>query len=480
MLRYKLRHQHQNKKESYPMNEIIHEIITKITQENIENMDTMLTDHKNISRFILETKKMLDEVGTILVKSALETTDELTRNSAWRKKSWHVQRRNEEKTLLTIFGEINYQRTYYKHKIDKSYSYLSDEALGIEVHDRMDMSLKSELVEKAIDLSYKKSGESASENVEVTNQSVMNCIREIGAIDNNEIKPVGEKKTVEILYIEADEDHVAMQDGSNKEMKLVYVHEGRKKVSKNRYKLINPRYFTGLYNKSEELWVEVAEYIDEAYTIENTRKVYLSGDGARWIKEGLNWIKDSIYVLDRFHLSKYIKKATGHMPYLESTMWRYINNHQKQHVKDLFKEIILETDKATKQEAVKEAKRYIMNNWEGIERQYDKDYIGCSAQGHVSHILADRLSSRPLGWSNVGADQMARLRVFKANGGNVYKLVEKVNEKRKTQERVMKLDKRVIKNRLSRQVAEKIDNITILNTGKRTWANEFLKSIRGA
>lgn len=178
--------------------------------------------------------------------------------------------------------------------------------------------------------------------------------------------------------------------------------------------------------------------------------------------------------------TKYVKKATAHMSYLEPVMWKYINNQETQNVKDLFKEIISETDKPTKQEAVKESRRYIMNNWEGIKRQYDKEYIGCSAEGHVSHILADRLSSRPLGWSHIGADQMARLRTFRANGGNVYGLVERVHEKRKNQERVMKLDKRIIKSRLNKKVVEKIDNITILNIGKRTWANEFLKSIRGA
>ncbi len=48
---------------------------------------------------------------------------------------------------------------------------------------------------------------------------------------------------------------------------------------------------------------------------------------------------------------------------------------------------------------------------------------GCSAEGHVSHILSSRLSSRPLGWCETGVDQMARLRAFTANGGNVYELL---------------------------------------------------------
>ena len=34
------------------------------------------------------------------------------------------------------------------------------------------------------------------------------------------------KKPIQTLFIEADEDHVAYQDGTNRFMKLVYVHEG--------------------------------------------------------------------------------------------------------------------------------------------------------------------------------------------------------------------------------------------------------------
>ena len=51
------------------------------------------------------------------------------------------------------------------------------------------------------------------------------------------------------------------------------------------------------------------------------------------------------------------------------------------------------------------------------------DNIHCSAEGHISHIYADRMSSRPLGWSKTGADKMARLRVYKKNGGDMLYLV---------------------------------------------------------
>ncbi|MBO8159630.1 UPF0236 family transposase-like protein [Thermosyntropha sp.] len=137
----------------------------------------------------------------------------------------------------------------------------------------------------------------------------------------------------------------------------------------------------------------------------------------------MGWIKGSIYVLDRYHLSKYVTQATAHMADITPIMWKHINNGDKKKVKELFSAIISATETETKKKAVQEAKKYILKNWDGIRNQYKSDYIGCSAEGHVSHILSARLSSRPLGWCKTGVDQMARLRAFEANGGVVYDLL---------------------------------------------------------
>lgn len=37
------------------------------------------------------------------------------------------------------------------------------------------------------------------------------------------------------------------------------------------------------------------------------------------------------------------------------------------------------------------------------------------AEGHVSHVLSDRLSSCPMGWSQTGADRMSKLRCYERN-----------------------------------------------------------------
>lgn len=77
-------------------------------------------------------------------------------------------------------------------------------------------------------------------------------------------------------------------------------------------------------------------------------------------------------------------------------------------------------------------------------RQYEADYAGCSAEGHVSHILSSRLSSRPLGWYRKGVDQMSRLRVFASNGGDVYGLFMKRKKAVVNKTRAIKVDREII------------------------------------
>ncbi|AIS51818.1 hypothetical protein TKV_c06320 [Thermoanaerobacter kivui] len=111
-----------------------------------------------------------------------------------------------------------------------------------------------------------------------------------------------------MLYIEADEDYVSLQDGSKEMPRLVYIHEG-KETKNGRNELKNVYYKAYVGGKPEDIWIDVANYINDNYKEEKIKKVYIAGDGAKWIKEGLEWIPKSRFVLDRYHL-----KATSREP----------------------------------------------------------------------------------------------------------------------------------------------------------------------
>lgn len=311
--------------------------------------------------------------------------------------------------------------------------------------------------------------------------------------------PVEDRKdeTPKILYIEADEDHVAQQ-GKKKHKtedewgksstlmpKLVYVHEGidYERSTKKRKVLKKPRYFGGIRD-SEELWLEVSQYIDDTYDVDKIETVYISGDGAAWIKQGLNWIDKSKFVLDKYHLRKYVKAATAHLKDedIEQEIDDALKEADKAWLKKAFAKILERTESETKRKAVTDAKRYILNNWAGIEIKVDNyEIVGCSAEGHVSHILSDRLISRPMGWSKNGADRMAQLRIFKKNGGKVYDLVM-AQKKKEQREQAQQLQDELI--REMRTNGNRYDdvwdsNITVISKGQKTVLYRALRAFVG-
>lgn len=221
----------------------------------------------------------------------------------------------------------------------------------------------------------------------------------------------------------------------------MYIHEGSH-TKGNRNILKNVHYIGCLGKNSEDLWLEVAEYIDKKYDVKNIEKTYIGGDGASWIKEGLNWIEKSEFVLDKFHLLKYINQATVEFPEYRSKLWYNINIYDPVSVENIFKEIINKTEDEKRKEKVIYSYKYVMNQWSGIEiYETDGRYLkGCSAEGHISHVYADRMSSRPRTWSDDGIDKMSRLRTFKSNGGNVYEELiktKKVNKKLKKYDKII-------------------------------------------
>ncbi|MDG2764921.1 UPF0236 family protein, partial [Vibrio parahaemolyticus] len=92
---------------------------------------------------------------------------------------------------------------------------------------------------------------------------------------------------------------------------------------------------------------------------------------------------------------------------INEPLWNNIKKGNKKQTMEIINFAIEETPIQSKRESMKKAKRYLSNNWEGIVNLFGEKKYRCSAEGHISHILSSRLSSRPMGWSVIGADEMA-------------------------------------------------------------------------
>jgi len=259
-------------------------------------------------------------------------------------------------------------------------------------------------------------------------------------IPQDEPLPEEEKKQVEFLHIEADEDHIHRQkDGKENGCmigKLIYLFEGKEDVCTGRRRLIETHYFSGLYPGSEmngQLWDEVEEYIKNHYDQEYLKKVYISGDGGGWIKSGVDHIYKGVFVADRFHLMKYINRVSNleiNKKKTEKTKGRFYKYIYKNRLTAAKKFLTRIGNRTGRSDITEDVAVYFENNWDALQKAFhDKNVYGCSAEGHVSNVLSDRMSSRPMGWSEIGCDRMCKLRCFVRNNGRE-KVVDLVKYRR--------------------------------------------------
>jgi hypothetical protein len=417
--------------------------IQQFQVEGTKRLENIFKEYTNdltkIAEMVYGVTEEITKLGCNLIAEEWESYDELLCKNKHLRKGWHIVKKDKT-SVITSLGEVVYHKTLFKNKTTNEYCYLLDHLMGMEKHTRITEDALARVLEEASESSYRKGGANVSiDGTSISKEAVMNKIHSL-QFPSPEVK---EKKELKTIYIDADEDHVSLQylehKGDIKKPRvntimprIIYVYEGVDTDEEGRPRLINTKYFGGVYEGSEEikkLWNEVLNYLNEAYDMEHVERVYINGDGAPWIKVGVDIIPNSKFALDKYHMYKYIVAATSHLEDSKDDaigeIYRAIHKKKKKTAEETFNKIIAVTDKETKCKAVEQSKAYILGNWQGIMasmKSNDKN-VKCSAEGHVSHVYADRMSSRPLGWCHTGADKMSRLRIYRQNKGNMLELV---------------------------------------------------------
>ena len=368
----------------------------------------------------------------------LTNADEMLRSSGRRKKRYNVQRR-VKRTLISTVGDVTFEETVFRDQKTGEYRRLLGELLRLPEKERFTTLAEAKLLNEAEVHSYQRAADAFSTSQhKVTKVSVMNKVHAI-----EEVLPKSEasaeKKKQRYLYIEADEDHIHRQkDGKNDGCmigKLIYLFEGKGDICDGRRKLINPFYFSGLYPgvQNNDLWDEVENYIREHYDQDYLKCVYINSDGAAWIKAGKDRVHKSRLVADRFHLMKYINRVarlTGDKKCERETKGRFYRYIYKDKLLAAEKLLTRIKNRYGGEKAVEDCRSYFENNWDAIQRAFrDRKVLGCSAEGHVSHVLSERMSSRPMGWSEIGSDRMCKLRCYVRNYGRE-KIVDLITYRR--------------------------------------------------
>lgn len=376
----------------------------------------------------------------------LSEMDLSIRNSSWRDGRYKVHR-NDTRTLISSVGDISFECTYYKGMGERNgFTHLLEALIGLEKNERFTEGAEAAMLCEALKTSYAEATRILPSKQEISKTTVMNKIHSIAEDIPDTIYE--EPKSAPYLFIEADEDHVAEQHGRQRDneknssfvSKLVYIYEYKQDAPNvsGRKELINKYYFSGIYqgeSGNRKLWSKVSEFIDKNYDYDSIRKIFISGDGGGWIKSGTSYIDKAVFCADKYHLMQYINTAAAQMldekDEVKNELWHMLYS-KKTKARDSFDKYTSDMMRSAKNpEKVEALRKYALGNWAAVRRTLKNKLVnGCSAESHVSHVLSDRLSSRPMGWSQTGADRMSKLRCYDKNNGRAA-IIELVKYSRK-------------------------------------------------
>lgn len=333
-----------------------------------------------------------------------------------------IKEKDRPRRLHTKIGILDLKRDYFYVKSESKYEAILDQMLGIKQYERIGRHLSADMVNLASDMSYAKSASIAS-GTEISRQTVRNHILKLHP-PVHEAAETG--KQVNELHVYADEDHVHMQKPGKEKGKrnqivpLVTVTEGIKHVGNTRKQTINKVHFVDERFNPKTLWKEVEGYIDKVYDIENIEHIYLHGDGGNWIKNGLESFSQTVHVMDGYHYEKALKPLTRAFP--DNNVRIVLDNAIKENdpqKAEGYLERLLRSSSEKQAKCLKEFRKYLFNNWEAIRNLKTLDIPGSCTEAQVSHVLSDRFSRDPLGWSKEGLGKLSCIRVYRENGQNI-------------------------------------------------------------
>jgi len=387
---------------NYQYGKIIKNCIKKSFNQNIEfsKMNNYLDFLNYLDGFLLEIvkKSIIDSFESIDIKFKDST----------RRKELYYTKGLYPRTIMTLFGEITFYREYY---VPKGYCtdgfYYVDKLFNLPKRDYYDPMIKALIIEKSSQFSYIQSGSIVGDMIgnkfkslvessyaKISRQTVYNVIRHA----DMDFLYDDTKSDVETLYIQFDEKWVYTQKNNHqmKEIKAAVIYTGIKEEYKGRNKLVDRHVITSDVS-AFDIRKKILDYINQTYNVDKITTVVTSGDGASWIKGSIDRFKftkdtKTMFVLDRFHMHQainHISKDNDIKYYLR----HYIESGMRKSFKDTCNALI--TDSPHREEIISKNRDYIINNWFVIKNQSHPLFLGCSMEGHISHVLAALFTSRP-------------------------------------------------------------------------------------
>ncbi len=449
------------------INDVTNDLLDNVFRYNSDNKyeNLMLNfeenTRKNILKVIVDTFKILDDLY-------LKSDD--------RKKQFNICVKKCHRSIVTIFGILEFDRVYYYDKNDrKKHFYFIDTLFHLPEYDRYDKIIKGIAIDNAIATSQKKGAEITSNQINsilsylnnnqpinISRQDIYNWLDKWN-VPNIEYSVI--ESDSDTLYIMIDEKYIHEQlkiyfkedtkietktteqikkeftnfmnwlSNPNKQLLLPAPKTKSRNfimskafvtftdiITKGKRRILNNK-FTFL-TTGKNPWNEFMDTISKIFDFKKFKNIKVLSDAGSWILAGTSNLKlfcENVIIpcLCEFHVKQKINRSTKDET-LRKKLWECIDNDDKTSFYSIFKTILKDKDsKRTK--TLKSYRLYIISHWNSIKEMKKSKYKS-SMESHISHDIARPFSYEPKAYSTRHIQKLIKLQEYKLNGINILNL----------------------------------------------------------
>jgi len=307
---------------------------------------------------------------------------------------------------------IDYRRRGYRLP-DGTVSMPLDELLGFEKYQRRSRKAKEQICALASSISYRKAVQINAyiNQKRVSASTVCRVVRELGqrieAQDTRFEAIVAGKISAPSLCCEADGVWIPLQKANKRktEVRVAIAYTGKKYISKDRKRLLNKVWLTGVDVSSQQWQEMIREKLYASYDLENSRQLFIGGDGSEWVGRSfdLMGIRQVTRVLDPFHVKRAIHLAFGSVLDTQKVITQLYKQGFAAIEKTLLEVVPGGTEASVK--ARLDCLQYLRNHADEIVPATSLGAI----ESNVDKLVAQRMKTRGVSWSFAGAKAMLAL-----------------------------------------------------------------------
>jgi len=335
-----------------------------------------------------------------------------------------------ERSVATRYGDLLLERRVYFDQETGKYRYLLDEALKLPQRQRFSEGYRADAVDLSSRHSFRESarllGGRASHTAihawgrragEAWLKALRAARREV--FEQGKFRAVGRK--VAALFCEADGVILRLQREARKvaEAKLAIVHEGWRKLhpAGGEYGLEGKLVYAALEGP-RRFWESLCVLVAQRWDIEDMKVV--AGDGAAWVKTGLDYFPGAIYQLCRFHIARKIRECLG---WSKKILGRVMASRGDPEAL-LYESgmAVLEAPGPDEERQARELVQYLAKNEDGLSDYRCRVNIeGLELRGlgaiesNIDKTISNRMCKRGMAWSLRGAASMLALLTLRVN-----------------------------------------------------------------